>query len=128
MTTDLKDYLRDGADPLSRAILAIIQGLEIEDWEVSRWSDGRKQGYTIYCKTYNPIDQRNITFYETGSTNIELIVWHFSTLVGIPPNVCDFEKCLANNIEIISENYEAFDFKSIVERIEELMAGFDCRE
>lgn len=124
--TDLNQYLRDGADAQSRAILCVLQELEIDGWEVTRWSDGREQGYTIYRKTYEPnIRQRNITFSEAcDSHRVQLIIWHFSTLAGCPPSSGDFKEGSASS-EIVFETYDAFDFKSIVDRISGLMAEFD---
>jgi hypothetical protein len=116
---DLNQYLRDGADPQARCILAIIQGLELDGWNVARWDYGTEQGYTIYKRTYEPHDQLNITFRESSeSTDIIVTCWHHLTGLSTP------HPYDGGSVESSTTRFEAFDFKGAVDFIEESMARF----
>lgn len=72
----LEHYHNDGASPQARAVLALVQDIQLSLPEgaeacLHRWSNGREQGYTIALWNYAPGTpvQRNIVFYEHRSSD-----------------------------------------------------------
>ena len=83
------DYLQDGANHQARAVLMFVQAyLNIEgSWdkklneyaanvEVSRWYNGREQGYILSIRSKDYNRQLNIAFFEhRNSDNICAVRW-----------------------------------------------------
>ena len=86
---NLNTYMKDGACPSARAVLAYLQhsdGIE-ESWDdkykeykakpkIARWGNCREQGYIISMRSADYNQQINITFFEHRNTdNICAVIW-----------------------------------------------------
>ena len=91
MNIKLQDYMRDGASPQAKAVLAYLQendGIE-DSWDdeykkylaeitVNRWENGRERGYVVSMQSYYcpNLKQLNIAFFECRSSdNIHAVKW-----------------------------------------------------
>lgn len=91
--TSIKNYLQDGANHQSRAVLMLLQPFcDIEDsWSknlqryasdvvVSRWENCREQGYVVSMRAKN-LKQINIAFFQhRNSDSIHAVEWVQTTL------------------------------------------------
>jgi hypothetical protein len=85
---NLRDYLQDGAGYQSRAVLAYLQIMTIEEsWsaenrsyeatvQVARWENCREQGYIVSLRSKDFSRQLNIAFFEhRNSDSICAVRW-----------------------------------------------------
>jgi len=102
--TKLDQYMQDGACAQARAVLAMVQSFHIEgtwnsdsrdydvDLKVSRWENGREQGYTVSAYIFKGGKSRgiNIAFYEHRNSDsihavvFEKVCWRTPSLDDIP--------------------------------------------
>lgn len=87
MGCSVKEYLQDGADYQSRAVLMLVQGLlddayfGYEKPTVARWSNCREQGYVISTHTFKEKDMHIAFFQHRNSDSIHAVRWeeHYMT-------------------------------------------------
>jgi hypothetical protein len=89
------NYMNDGAEAISQAVLAYLKyqigdGIE-ESWndtynkydaniQIGRWENGREQGYVVYMKTPS-FNQINIAFFQhRNSDQIHAVKWEQDTI------------------------------------------------
>ena len=91
MSANLLNYLHDGADFQSRAVLATLQSLlKYSDlgenpFHVARWMNGREQGYIVASVSSFLLTQLNIVFYEhRNSDDIVALEWKSKETDNIP--------------------------------------------
>lgn len=92
MGCSVKEYLQDGADYQSRAVLMLIQGL-LGGYEfgykkptVARWSNCREQGYVISTNTFKGKDMHIAFFQHRNSDSIHAVRWE-EPYIENPPTI-----------------------------------------
>jgi hypothetical protein len=82
----LENYLVDGADYQSRAVLCILQRIaDLPEIEVARWLNGREQGYVATLLNLTG-EQLNIAWFEhRNSDSIHAVKWEQPTMN--PPTI-----------------------------------------
>lgn len=124
--TDLNQYMQDGASNQARSLLAAIQCSCPHKWFVTRWDNGREQGYTIYKAKWNPQRQLNISFAECrNSDNIVVYTWEKATFNA--PTLMDINDPVSQSgwMEHTSKLFNYLDIKEAAEYITGLMSLFD---
>lgn len=116
---EVKNYLMDGAKGVARAVLAYMQDIigEIGDRVfVSRWHNGREEGYVFYA--HKGGEQLNIAVFEhRNSDDICAVKW-FQSTGSNPPNIytADFGDAYKdkNDVSFRVPYANAFDMASWV--------------
>ena len=82
----LENYLVDGADYQSRAVLCILQRIaNLPEIEVARWLNGREQGYVATLLNLTG-EQLNIAWFEhRNSDSLHAVKWEQLTMN--PPTI-----------------------------------------
>jgi len=98
----MNNYLQDGAGNQAKAVLAFLQGRNIENsWSdnfneysakvnIARWENGREQGYVIWLQNKMATKQMNIAFFEhrIGDT---IVAWAWvKDTYGSSPTIKDY--------------------------------------
>lgn len=112
--TKLENYLSDGADHQSRAVLMFLQGICIinDSWnderkvyeaviKVARWENCREQGYVVSLPSRYYREQLNIAFFEhRNSDAICAIKWEQTSLNSININTAKFNDIYKDKYDV----------------------------
>lgn len=104
MSTDLNYYMNDGANKQARAVLCMLQGMNVEtSWnkefgrymaepKVARWENCREQGYVVSLRSENG-KHLHIAFFEhRNSDAICAIKWEQNIFPNSPTiDTADFD-------------------------------------
>lgn len=110
--TPLNHYLEDGANNQARAVMAMLQGFNIEEsWNaerhcygaepmIARWQNCREQGYVLSLRTRG--DMLHIAFFEhRNSDSLCAIRWTQHTTNSPTIETADMEgQCYADKYDV----------------------------
>jgi hypothetical protein len=131
MTCELKQYQSDGANFQAKSVLAAVQYLSynLEGWKVTRWENGRENGYTVFKNIWGEgltPNQLNITFCECrNSDNIIVYVWYKRTFNA--PVLDDINNPETKAwIKHTKQYFGCLKIEEAAEYIIEMMEGFEA--
>lgn len=133
---ELNHYLQDGANHQARAVLCFLQGFNIEEsWDkeyevykaepkVSRWQNGREQGYIITMRTENYSRQINIAFFEhRNSDSICAVKWLQSTMDAPTIQSAEFGEIYKDKYDV-SFSVDYGKIEEMAKWIQDELSGF----
>jgi hypothetical protein len=127
MTCELTQYQSDGANFQAKSVLAAVQYLSynLEGWKVTRWENGREDGYTVFKKQNG--NQLNITFCEARNTDC-IILYCWDKWTYNAPTLFDITSSDIPDawMDHITKSFNTLEVKETSEYIIEMMKGFEA--
>lgn len=137
--TDLKNYNNDGANYQAKAVLAFLQIFRIvESWDVdkrdylaepkvSRWENGREQGYVVMLTSADLSKQLNIAFFEhRNSDSICAVKWEQTTINAPTIDTAEFGDVYKDKYDV-SHSVDYAKVKEMADWIKEELTKFWVR-
>lgn len=114
--TNLNTYLDDGANKQARAVMCLLQGLEIEETydpehhfyqdkvKIGRWENCREQGYVVILRCSKAGKQLNIAFFEhRNSDSICALKWEQRTINSPTIEIAQFGEVYKDKYDVSHE-------------------------